>query len=270
MKRTISLILLASALAVPAFAATVTFKARMSGDQEVPARPSPIWGVGNLKIDTMTREFQLVVNLKNADEVLIGSHFHLAPAGVNGGVIVNLGDESAYRRTAGKNLHAIFRGVFPEAHMEALLSNGCYLNFHTPTWPGGATRGQLIADDVMLWVEMNGANEVPSNASGATGWAAITYNPGTKMISTLIAIEDFPNLITGSHYHTAPAGVNAGVTLGLGPEASYVRVGDDLAGEFLNLVWPGDSLPLLTEGVYLNIHSTVFPGGEIRGQVMGN
>lgn len=267
MKRLLTALLVASTLAVSASAATVTFNARMSGDNEVPARPSPIWGVGNMEIDTITREFQLVVNLKNADENLVGSHIHLAPAGVNGGVIVGLGAEAAYRRVAGKNLHAIFRGVFPEEHLEALLSNGCYLNFHTPTWPGGATRGQLIANDVMLWAELSGANEVPARDTPATGFAAITYNPGTKVISTLIEIEDFANPITGSHYHTAPAGVNAGVTLGLGPEASYVRIGNDLTGEFLNLVWPSASLPLLTGGVYLNVHSTVFPGGEIRGQV---
>jgi len=226
-----------------------------------------MWGIGNMEIDTMTREFKVVINLKDANELLRDSHIHVAPAGTNGPVIVPFGPEANYRRVAGKNLHAVFTGVFPEAHMEALLSNGCYLNFHTNTWPGGAARGQLIANDVMLWAEMNGANEVPARDTPATGFAAITYNPGTKVISTLIEIEDFANPVTGSHYHTAPAGMNAGVTLGLGPEASYVRVGDDLTGEFLNLVWPSASLPLLTGGVYINIHSTVYPGGEIRGQV---
>ncbi|HUG12532.1 MAG TPA: CHRD domain-containing protein [Opitutaceae bacterium] len=267
MKRLIGLLVLVSALAVPAFAATVTFHASITGAQENPGTASPAWGVANLELDPATGWFKLVVNLKNVNETLAASHIHVAVAGVNGPVIVGLGGEAAYRRAAGKNLHAIFTGTVPAEHIEAMLSNGTYVNFHTATYPGGATRGQLIANDVSLWVEMNGANEVPARNTPATGWAAITYNPGTKVISTLIEIEDFANPITGSHYHTAPAGMNAGVTLGLGPEGSYVRVGDDLTGEFLNLVWPSASLPLLTGGVYLNIHSPVYPGGEIRGQV---
>lgn len=270
MKRLISILLFASALAVPAFAATVTFHASIDGSQENPGTASPAWGVANMEFDPATGWFKLVVNLKNVNETLAASHIHAAAAGVNGGVIVGLGGEAAYRRSAGKNLHAVFEGTIPEANREALLSNGCYVNFHTATYPGGATRGQLIANDVSLWAELSGANEVPARPSLATGFAAITYNPGTKAISVLVQIEDFANTVTGSHFHTAPAGVNAGVTLGLGPEASYVRVGDDLTGEFLNLVWPSASLPLLTGGVYLNVHSTVWPGGEIRGQVYGN
>ena len=267
MKRLIGLLTLVSALAVPAFAATVTFHASIAGANENPGTASPAWGVANLELDAATGAFQLVVNLKNVDETLAASHIHIGAADVNGGVIVGLGGEAAYRRSAGKNLHAVFTGTVPAEHIEAMLSNGTYVNFHTATYPGGATRGQLIANDVWLSVELNGANEVPARDTPATGFAAITYNPGTKVISTLIEIEDFANTITGSHYHTAPAGVIAGVTLGLGGEASYVRIGDDLTGEFLNLVWPSDSLPLLTGGVYLNVHSTVYPGGEIRGQV---
>jgi hypothetical protein len=274
MKRLLSILLIASALAVPSFAVTVTFHASISGDNEVPVRASPIWGVGNLELDTVTGEFHLVVNLKDADENLIGSHIHIGAAGVNGAVIVGLGNESAYRRVAGKNLHRVFTGVVPAEHIEAMLSNGTYLNFHTPTFPGGAARGQLIANPVELWAELSGANEVPVRVTPATGVASIIYNPGTKIISVHVEVIDFANQVTGSHIHTAAVGVNGGVTLGLGGESSYTRtpplVGTSLEGNFIGLVYPGPSLPLLNGGTYINIHSTVYMGGEIRGQIYGN
>ena len=218
----------------------------------------------------MTGEFQIVINLKNADEILTNSHIHIAPAGTNGPVIIPFGGESVYRRSAGKNLHAVFRGVVPAEDMEALLTNGTYVNFHTATYPAGSVRGQLIADDVSLWAMLDGSQETPPNASPSTGYAAITFNPGTKAISVHVEVDDFPNPVTGSHIHTAPAGVAGPVTLGLAGEAVYVRSGDDLTGDFLNLVWPGASLAILNGGTYVNVHSAQFPAGEIRGQIYGN
>ena len=268
MKRLLSLLLIASALLAPAFAAKVTFRASISAANEVPANGSPLWGVANLELDAATGAFRLIVNLKKSDENLVGSHIHLAPAGVNGAVIVNLGNESAYRRAAGKNLHREFTGMIPVANIEAVLGNGTYLNFHTATYPGGAARGQLIANPVELSADLSGANEVPANGSPATGAASFIYNPGTKTISIHVEVENFANLVASSHLHEAAVGVNGPVKLGLGGEMVYVRSGDSLTGNFIGLNYPAMSRPLLTGGAYLNIHSSQFPGGEIRGQIV--
>jgi hypothetical protein len=231
-----------------------------------------MWGVGNMEIDTVTREFKVVINLKAANELLRDSHIHVAAAGSNGPVIVPFGPEGNYKRVAGKNLHAVFTGVFPEEHLEALLTNGCYLNFHTNTWPGGAARGQLIANDVSLWADLAGSNEVPSRPSEAWGTAAITFNPGTRIISTIIWIENFANTLADSHIHVAPAGSNGPVRVGFGGAAAYVQNGTSYYGEFLNRVWPDTEpvMKVLNEGTYVNVHSNVWPGGEIRGQIVGN
>lgn len=262
--------LLASALAVPAFSTTVNFHASISNADSVPSNSSPAWGVANMVVDTQTREFKIVINLKNVDETLTNSHIHVGLPGANGPVIIPFGGEANYRRAAGKNLHAEFRGWVPADQLEALLTNGTYVNFHTATYPAGAVRGQLIADDVSLWAMLDGWQEVPPHDSPSTGYAAITFNPGTKAISVHVEIDDFPNPVVNSHIHTAPVGVAGPVTLGFGGEAVYIRVGDDLTGEFLNLVWPGTSTVMLNGGTYVNVHSAQYPGGEIRGQIYGN
>lgn len=264
MKRFISTLLLASALVAPAFAAKVTFHATISGTG------SPMWGVANLELDPSNGEFHLVVNMKDVNELLTNSHIHLGAVGVNGPVIVPLGGESVYRRVAGKNLHQEFNGTVPAANLEAMLSNGTYINFHTATFPASAARGQLIANDVELWAELSGANEVPPRATPATGIASVVYNSGTKKISVHVEVTDYANLVTGSHIHQAPVGVAGPVILGLGGEAAYTRVGNSLTGNFLDLTYPGPSLPLLTGGTYINLHSAQYPGGEIRGQIVGN
>lgn len=269
MKRLLSVLFIAAALVAPAFAAKVTFHASISGAQEVPSSPSPIWGVANLELDPSTGAFKLVVNLKNADETLAASHIHVGVEGVNGSVILGLGGENAYRRVAGKNLHREFTGTIPMARIEALLTNGTYLNFHTATFPGGAARGQLIANPVELTAELSGANEVPARVTPATGVASILFNPGTKQISIHIEVENYANLVTASHIHVGPVNGTGAPTLNLGAESAYVRSGTSLTGNFLQLTYAAAALPLVTGGAYVNLHSSQYPGGEIRGQIMG-
>jgi hypothetical protein len=270
MKRLLAICFLGCTLLASAFAAKVTFHASITADQEVPATMSPIWGVANLELDPATGAFQLVVNLKNVNETLGASHIHLGAAGTNGGILVHLGGESAYRRSAGKNLHGKFTGTIPPEQLEAMLVSGTYLNFHTATYPGGAARGQLVANPVALWAELAAANEVPPNDSPATGFASVIYHPATKKISVGVEIVDFTNIVSGSHIHSGAAGVNGPVTLNLGGEDAYTRTGSSLSGEFLWRDYMHPAVPLLTGNTYINVHSTVIPAGEIRGQIVGD
>src|SRR5262249_44124821 len=89
--------------------------------------------------------------------------------------------------------------------------------------------------------------------------------------------------IGGLHIHRAPAGVNGGIVFGMispdtdldGPtlevgsgQAPGVATGDwDLNEGNMGATLASELSFLFTEGLYINIHTTPFPGGEIRGQI---
>lgn len=112
-----------------------------------------------------------------------------------------------------------------------------------------------------LIANLEGAAEVPATAGGATGSGSFTIDTNTNTLSfniTTSGLTGGPE--TGAHIHgPAAAGVNAPIlfTLPLGasksgtwnyPEASEA---DILAGN-----------------MYVNVHTNLFPNGEIRGQIL--
>ncbi len=107
---------------------------------------------------------------------------------------------------------------------------------------------------------IDGAQVVPTTGSPGTGLGCITLNlNGTVTFDIsytgLLAAE------TAAHFHgPAPAGVNAGVQIGL--PAGSPKLGTTVA------LSAGQQADLLAGLWYINIHSTMFPGGEIRGQVL--
>ena len=132
---------------------------------------------------------------------------------------------------------------------------------------------------------MTGLNEVPPNPSPAIGEADITVN------GNLLTVDmDWSGLIGGNpsaaHIHccTAP-GTNVGVAVGLPSfpsttSGSYFHVFDMndpsiYAAAFLNGFGGGTAAGaqaaliagMIAGRAYTNIHNSVFPGGEIRGNL---
>jgi hypothetical protein len=106
-------------------------------------------------------------------------------------------------------------------------------------------------------VALNGANEVPPRNTQATGTATLVlYATGELLWS----IEHNVAAVTAGHFHIAPAGSNGPVTIGFPSPASPI-----VGAALLNQTQLD---ALLAGNIYINIHSTTFPGGEIRGQVM--
>ena len=64
------------------------------------------------------------------------------------------------------------------------------------------------------------------------------------------------------HFHAAPAGASAGVDLGIPGPWSSPYVGTNVA------VDAAQEANLLAGDWYVNIHTSNFTGGEIRGQVL--
>ncbi|MCH8805516.1 MAG: CHRD domain-containing protein [Planctomycetes bacterium] len=101
---------------------------------------------------------------------------------------------------------------------------------------------------------------MPMSTSTASGTGNVTYNPGTMMLNWNITFSGLTSAQTAAHFHgPAPFGVNAGVQVGIGvgsPALGNAPITTAQATDLLNGLW------------YVNIHTTNFPGGEIRGQVV--
>jgi hypothetical protein len=106
---------------------------------------------------------------------------------------------------------------------------------------------------------LNGASEVPPNGSTATGTATLKYNKDTKIFNIVVEYS------------------------GITPSQGHIHVGE--VGESGPVVFPFTSLtspinytsPVLTDAqetdlyanqYYVNLHTTLYQAGEIRGQLI--
>jgi len=151
-----------------ALAATTTLTAEATGEQEVPG-PGDEDGsaVGMFAVDGATGE---VCYTATAEEVgtIAAAHIHVGAAGVAGPIVlpldhtkINSGSETCM--TAEEDLAA------------KIMANPAnyYFNVHTPDFPAGAVRGQLVAG-------------APGGADAGSGGAADDGAP-TALLVTLVA-----------------------------------------------------------------------------------
>ncbi|NNE07469.1 MAG: CHRD domain-containing protein [Gemmatimonadetes bacterium] len=107
---------------------------------------------------------------------------------------------------------------------------------------------------------LEGSQEVPPNASTATGTGSFVLDDVAGTLDYNISYSGLSSNVVGAHIHgPAPVGANAGVLFGLIPGSPIIGQWAGMSTTHTNLVATG-----LT---YVNIHSNNFPGGEIRGQI---
>jgi hypothetical protein len=142
-------------------------------------------------------------------------------------------------------------------------------------WPAlRRGRGSNIYDDIFgAW--LTGANELPPVETDAFGFAVFRVGPGEREIEYRLVVADIENAAE-SHVHKGPPNLNGSVVAYLfGPVREPVSKTGLLASGTLSdedAIWPlTDAAELVDqmreENVYLNVHTTAHPRGEIRGQV---
>ena len=118
---------------------------------------------------------------------------------------------------------------------------------------------------VIPWsASLDGAQEVPSNPSPATGSGFGTYDTVTNLLNWDITWDGLVAPAFAAHFHLAPPGVNGGVIVGI-PGVAGLTSGNVVAMAALTDGAQEDGF--LAGNFYINIHTAPFPGGEIRGQV---
>jgi len=222
-----------------------------------------------------------------------GLHIHKGDAGVNGGIELPASVSSVASDASGKgNLHYPVNVNVASALVQEGLSGlfgynpgGYYINVHTSTNPGGTARAQLRATDQFTFpVTLLPSNEVPPVAGyAASGPGVVTVNTIRKAdglveggVVTFDVNYRFPDspTVTGFHIHDGLVGTNGPVTINTG-----LSGGNPLAatasGNLFKTVTVGDAAGLSTlnslvstpEKQYINMHTTVYPGGVIRAQL---
>ena len=116
---------------------------------------------------------------------------------------------------------------------------------------------------------LSGLNEVPPNASPATGTAFLTYDDVANTLTTNVTFSGLTAPLTATHIHgPAGPGANAGVIHSLASTSPPIGF---TSGSYSD-TWSGLTATQqgwLSSGLmYVNLHTGNFPGGEIRGQVL--
>jgi hypothetical protein len=121
------------------------------------------------------------------------------------------------------------------------------------------------ADDTFIAV-LNSGQEIPKPDSNALGNALMTFQKSTGLLCYSISFTPLAGNEIAAHFHApASAGENASILFFITPGPS--PVGSPKTGCVGPLTKKEKGR--LNQGLfYINIHSDVFPAGEIRGQVL--
>src|SRR5437870_3005301 len=288
---------------------TIVFRTRMLPDNEVPPIAAPGNSSSatitvhvtrddkaNINAATVTFDidYQITSNL-----TFTGLHIHNGPAGQNAAVVIDTGLSGTNTLAAAAGSGKITKVVnYASTDTNGIKSvtgllatpENYYVNIHTTVNPGGFMRGQLQASRLIFRPVMSSGFEVPPVNLDAEGAALVDVqvnrDPQTGAITSGTVIFDVdyrfpgPVTITGLHIHNGPLGVNAPVVIDTGTNATSTAVTGATRGNIFRIVEiPASNTTgiaalngLFTDPTqyYINMHTTVNPGGVIRGQLSKN
>jgi hypothetical protein len=126
---------------------------------------------------------------------------------------------------------------------------------------------------------LSGGAEVPSVATPGNGEALIVFDDETGNLAWLISFDDLLAPAAAAHIHAVapgtadPAAANGGVAINLVPgtiSGVGATSGIFAGAQSLDLVGDAGFIDQLFAGeLYINIHSSAVPSGEIRGHILG-
>jgi hypothetical protein len=127
--------------------------------------------------------------------------------------------------------------------------------------------------DLIFNAELLPGNEVPPHATPAAGEAVVDLHADLNTLDVSLVFSDLTAPATAAHIHCCgPAGINLAVALPLSGfpnvvTGTYTHT-FDLSTDLIGGITPATFIAGLESfDTYLNIHDSLFPGGEIRGQL---
>jgi hypothetical protein len=250
MRRMIPSLCLVGMAFLPAQALTQTlFTAMLDGSQISPpvvtSGQGTVWAV--LSADMKSLSYRMTCAKLNASAT--GAHFH-AGGSAGGNVVAEV--DIAGNTTSGtwSNL--------PDSIVTHLLAGEVFINVHTSVYPGGEIQGYLhLAHGTGFTISMDASQEPGQISSIAQGTGfAILDSLGVNLTYGM-TIAGLSAALTASHFHVLPS-----------PVVHAISFVDSTSQGVWNGLSSTNVTSLLAENLYANVHSSNYPGGEIRGMLV--
>ncbi len=118
-----------------------------------------------------------------------------------------------------------------------------------------------VYSQVLFVATLSGSQETPPDTSKAQGTAWVLLSADAKTLTYGVTYANLSGSFTASHFHVGAPGVGGGVV------HAITYNGNTATGTWSGL--PDTLVSHLLRGeVYVNVHSTAYPAGEIRGQLL--
>ena len=215
-------------------------------------------GSGTLRFDSTSNTLSYAINITGIPSTTM-AHIHRGGIGINGPVVIDLQQGRAF--TPAVTLAGTV--VLTSAQVADLYAGNYYVNVHTPAHGGGELRGQVLVNQASrtFGALLSGSTETPVNNSPNSGTATVALSDDLSQIAYFLQVTG-DLTPTMSHIHTGTIGTPGPVAIPLSLAFS--------AGELISGTSPMNAQQvrtLLSAGYYVNVHTTAFPGGELRGQL---
>ncbi|PWA04389.1 CHRD domain-containing protein [Flavobacterium psychrotolerans] len=115
--------------------------------------------------------------------------------------------------------------------------------------------------DVTFNAILNSASETPDNGSTAKGTAVLKFNSKTKIFTITVNYSGLTGPATLGHVHKGAVGVSGPPVFTFSNLTSPITYTSPVLDS-------GQEADLNANLYYVNIHSALNPGGEIRGQLI--
>lgn len=247
-------------LTVTADGQTLFFSSRLQGAQADPPNGSVASGNVYSIIDKSTNRLYLTGSYNNLTAAANFADLHNGAPNTSGASLTTIN----YSPSTSGTLNTIKQ--LTAADVDLYVNGNVYVDIHTGTYSNGEVRGQLSMLSELRYFAgaLNGAKEVPANTSPARGTVIVRYNTVTNLLELTGDYQRLSATISGSHIHgpatpttTAPVlydVTNTGGTMGTLTASITITEAQET--------------DLLAGNTYVNVHSTTFPNGEIRAQLL--
>jgi hypothetical protein len=236
------------------------FVADMSGTEAVPAVNGPAYGLGSFRLTMHREKLEYRIICQNLSGSITNAKLYMGAIGSTGVEIADI--------TSSVSGNVIKGSIVPD---DVLLYNlflgKVYLNIATSANPGGEVRSQLRYYRGLSFDAFGeGKQMIPPVPTTAHAVCVIRLSPALDTLFYDIVADDIQTQINYSHLHVGNAGVPYG--------ALQVDFSPSIRGHRIKGFKRGTGIGsttiarLLVSNLALALHTSEYPDGEVRGQIV--